>query len=533
MDAMECDVPLEVDVYELLWRARVKCWIPETVVFKYGRLDSWFFCTSERHQPKIKRKRDYTVRRGDVVRNILDGFCAHAESDQDLVATWLSGEPGHNCHMLHLTRSSLARFLAFMKGSEAGHGVLQRWCAPFGGHSSMLRTDWSPHHFGLEMCTNWHKVNDSRHPLAQRLATFDGGVRHVTNTSVVNQNLHAKVELLNTELARCIDEQQPGSKVWYMQCNFKPCADGRVRFIWCSKLVLESTDETGFAIEREEGSDASIAELFARSPDKPFQQPLAAKWDGHSTPCDGSVFHIPKPGMSSFREPSWWGAEKLVGITNLLPSASEPPRRAGLPRVWKVENVQQAIYPQPPPPAPPILPRPKPTAEEEEDAEFAEIEEERRQRAAEVAAAELAAAKAAAAEAAEAAAAAVDAAASEGEAPYTELSPRLPALTASGASSHRSTTIPPPQPLVPGSSLEIPRSMARAVRMYQQGSCPSGLYSPRGMFKSPRASGIAGGAMAPSVPHSATSSAVPSPRPFRASGREGSTTVSFQEATSA
>ena len=60
--------------------------------------------------------------------------------------------------------------------------------------------------------------------------TFDGKVRHVSVTSVVNQNLHAKVEQLNTEIARRINElQSPGSKVWQLQCNFKPCAGARAR----------------------------------------------------------------------------------------------------------------------------------------------------------------------------------------------------------------------------------------------------------------------------------------------------------------
>ena len=170
MDFLDCDVPIEVDAYEVLWRARVRVHLPETIVFKYGRLDSWFFCMRERHggAPKIKRKRDYTVRRGDVVQNILDSFCAQAESEHDIVATWIAGQPNENCRVLHLTRGTLERFLRHVKGDETAHGMLQRWCAPFGGHSSMLRTDWTPHHFGLEMCTNWHSVRAT--PRARRLS---------------------------------------------------------------------------------------------------------------------------------------------------------------------------------------------------------------------------------------------------------------------------------------------------------------------------------------------------------------------------
>jgi hypothetical protein len=130
-------------------------------VFKFGRLDSWFFTAVARRKeqlPRIKRKRDYTVRRGDIVKTIIDSFCAQAASDNDLVATWISGIPNENCRVLHLTKKSLPQFLAFIKHAQKGHGVLQRWCAPFGGHSTMLRTEWSPHFFSLEMCTNWHSV---------------------------------------------------------------------------------------------------------------------------------------------------------------------------------------------------------------------------------------------------------------------------------------------------------------------------------------------------------------------------------------
>lgn len=334
---MQGDVAIEIDAYELLWRSRVRVHLPETIVFKFGRLDAWFFASFDRkgQPPRIKRKRDYTVRRGDVVDKIIDSFCAHATSEQDLVATWVSGPPGENCRVLHLTKKTLAQFLAFIKHTQKGHGVLQRWCAPFGGHSTMLRTEWSPHYFGLDQCTNWHPVSDQRQPLGERLATFEGECRHVTRTSVVNENLHRKVEQLNAEIARRIDEQQQSAKVWQLQCNWKPCADGAVRLIWCSRLVLEPTAHDGFAIDREEieGVSASLtSSAFTAEPAERFVAPVAAKWDGGSTPCDGSIFHIPLPGMTSFREPTWWRAERLVGITNLLPSATAPGAKPSLPR---------------------------------------------------------------------------------------------------------------------------------------------------------------------------------------------------------
>ena len=366
MDTLKCDVPLDVDVYELLWRSRVRVYMPETVVFKYGRLEHWFFSVGNHkkgHLPKIKRKRDITVRRGDVFANIVESFCAGA-SDQDLVATWISGEAGEPCNVLHLTCRSLQKFLAHQKSDQKGHGVLQRWSAPFGGHSTTLRTDWSPHYFSLEMCTNWMLVNDQRRPIHERLATFEGNCRQITTTSVVNENLHAKVQQLNDTIAKKITDQQDGAKVWRLQCNFKPCADGGIAFMWCSKLVLEETDNTGFAIDHdEEDYLSSVASsprvLKAETPasiysgtssiysklgkDEVFHSPRARKWDGKSIERDGTIFHIPNHGMTNFREPTWWGANRLTGITQPLP---EPPLggKTRLGPTWQMASVQSEVY---------------------------------------------------------------------------------------------------------------------------------------------------------------------------------------------
>ena len=67
--------------------------------------------------------------------------------------------------------------------------------------------------------------------------------------------------------------------------------------------------------------------IYVPPPDAPFQPPLAQSWNGKARPADGSIFHIPLPGMTSFREPTWWHADKAVsiGVTNPLPSATEPP----------------------------------------------------------------------------------------------------------------------------------------------------------------------------------------------------------------
>lgn len=346
LDALDDVVPLEIKIYELLWRARVRIHLPETLVYKFGRLESWFFSVPAHSKPNdpplLKRKRDYTVRRGDTKETILHAFCAHCRSEHEIVATWVSGAPGTECRVLHLTKATLAKFLSYMP--EKGHGVLQRWVAPVANKSTLLRTDWSPHYFAVEMCTNWHSTTDPKLPLGQRLATFEGNVRHVSLTTVINQSLHAKVEQQHRVIADAIGDAMPAGKVWRLQANFKPGADGCVHFIWCSVLAIEAVDAHGFVDSRigaapapapapappppleaspphspDGGGTASTATSPALSPkigrtpappSQLYRKPRTRGWHGRPVACDGSIFHIPLPGMTTFRPPTWWQADQ-------------------------------------------------------------------------------------------------------------------------------------------------------------------------------------------------------------------------------
>lgn len=160
MDALQDEVPVVVDIFESLWRAQAHIHIPETIVYRYGKLESWYFNaigSRSGEAPLVKRKRNFTIWRGDVVERICTLFCSGAKHKDDVVGTFVQGEPGADCQVLHLTASSLEKFMKHVP--DKGHGVLQRWVPPFGGHAALLRTDWSPHFFGLDMRVNWHSVH--------------------------------------------------------------------------------------------------------------------------------------------------------------------------------------------------------------------------------------------------------------------------------------------------------------------------------------------------------------------------------------
>jgi hypothetical protein len=317
------------------------------------------------------------------------------------------------------------------------------------------------------------QVGDSRVPLAERLATFDGNVRHVTQTSEVNENLRARVESMSASIARRIDAVHPGSKVWRLQLNSKACADGLVRLIWCSKLVQEPTDATGFVVEDVGSPNASLTSSIADQGMRKYQPPVARSWHGGVTACDGSIFHIPLPGMTTFREPSWWSADHAVGLTGLLPSVAEPPaRRESLARVWRVHEVQQSIYASVQPARDGASSARSHEGGHEDEASRGAAEA--APRAPHADAAELVADGSSARRLAARPRRHVDGGGGGGGGGggFTERSPRLPRIGGGELT-------PRGGGLMGGAEPSMPKSMARAVRMYQQDERPSGLFQPK------------------------------------------------------
>lgn len=208
--ALEDEVQLEVTLFELLWKSGARVNIPDTLTYKYGKLESWYFNakSAKRNEvPLVKRRRDNKVKSGDVIGRLVEAFCA-GKDDDDVVGVWVNAEPGERCIVLHLTKRNFASFLR--DAPRRGHGVLQKWVAPFGGRNCHLRADWSPHSFNIELRTNWHLVSGpttvARPPIAERLATFEGGVRDVSSATVVNKHVHHYVVQTCEHIAEVLDE---------------------------------------------------------------------------------------------------------------------------------------------------------------------------------------------------------------------------------------------------------------------------------------------------------------------------------------
>ena len=147
---------------------------PGHVGLQVRRLDAWFFVSVG----QLKQKKNQTVVSQNVFDKVRAAFCDGLRHVNDIAAVWAGGAPGSPARILHITRDNLLPFLLEMP--DKGHGVLQRWITPTTEHNTLVRAMWTPHVFELECRQNSLSMHDHRHPLAERLATFEGDRPHVS-----------------------------------------------------------------------------------------------------------------------------------------------------------------------------------------------------------------------------------------------------------------------------------------------------------------------------------------------------------------
>jgi hypothetical protein len=188
MIALDDEAPISVEVYEELWRSKARVFLPDTIVYKYGRLDSWFFASESKDggPPVIKKKSRSTMTNSGVLDMVIERLCYRAEGARAVVAVWVGGhDPGENCQVLHLSAQTLERFLK--STPDKGHGILQKFVPPMQAgavlQNSMVRASWSPHVCSLELRRNLHGLYDPKVALAHRTATFDGTSRDMATQS--------------------------------------------------------------------------------------------------------------------------------------------------------------------------------------------------------------------------------------------------------------------------------------------------------------------------------------------------------------
>ena len=234
--SLQDEVPILIDIYEELWRSNAPVHLPDTVVWRHSRVESWFFTSRETQHPVIKKKRVHTMHNPEIMQHVLHCFgkplhLRDGSNPSEIVARWIGGPTdGSPCNILHLTKDSLKEFVTTVH--EKGTGVLQRF-VPHAGPSYSLRADWNPHFLSVEGRTNENAVGDTRVVLAERYATFEGPCRS-TRVAGVNNHLRKEVERISSIITSSIENLVlPAHKVCRLQLTFVHDDRGCVWLSWC------------------------------------------------------------------------------------------------------------------------------------------------------------------------------------------------------------------------------------------------------------------------------------------------------------
>ena len=83
--------PVVVELFELLWKSGARVPIPDTLVYKFGRLDAWFFVSKS---GQLKQKKNQTVVSQNVFDKVRAAFCDGLRHANDIAAVWAGGAPG-------------------------------------------------------------------------------------------------------------------------------------------------------------------------------------------------------------------------------------------------------------------------------------------------------------------------------------------------------------------------------------------------------------------------------------------------------
>jgi len=225
------DEPIVLGVYEELWRANARVRIPDTVVWKLGKISAWFFTSKAdgKDGPKLMRKASTTLRQ-DINTKVFEAFTkGFTGGAHDACARYIGSKAqGAPACVVHLTTEGLRDFL-FTKGNELkGHGVLQRWLAPPGDNAVGARCVWSSHRCGIEVMQNSHSHRDARVKLDERLATFEGPCRSAAAVPNLTVNTRRSATELCDQAASALDALlMPMRRVWALELSL--VSDTKVR----------------------------------------------------------------------------------------------------------------------------------------------------------------------------------------------------------------------------------------------------------------------------------------------------------------
>eukprot|EP00736_Rhodelphis_marinus_P011412 Rmarinus@m.1717 len=228
--------------------------IPDTFVFKYQRPAAWYFAENGR----IVKKDDRNLLSNQFIVNRLQqraqqqgvepvAYYIHVSEREDGT---LSPEIEYfdaaslDDFMKYRTKHSNGIVQGFIAGptkSPGGSGT----SAPARSHSSILRLWWTNSFTTVEVCTNIHTISDSKVPLSDRLATFDGS-EHLSTKHIISSDtaLWREAQAHTGRIVAHISELLPPDYFIKSIClYFKVGMNERLYLLWCNQIRLGNSNK--------------------------------------------------------------------------------------------------------------------------------------------------------------------------------------------------------------------------------------------------------------------------------------------------
>jgi len=275
--------------FELLWSKDElnfgpSVYVPDTVVYRYGKPYSWYFTGID---GKMKKKNKTNL----VNQRIEEAFTKRVVGC-DLVACYIEtingvpadadapASPYATSRIEYLDRKGLHDFLYNRFKQESG--ILQRFVEPQGTSNTMVRAIWSPKVCLLERRQNVNQLADARFGLYERAVTYEGPEFLSVAAPLRGAILPSAVQALCEDIVSHISEvSYQKSQIARMVLNFKIDSRERIWLLYSSSIRLASE------MTAQRGMGGSVQVAAPLNIDNVVKLPLHVKLDNKASHEEG------------------------------------------------------------------------------------------------------------------------------------------------------------------------------------------------------------------------------------------------------
>lgn len=262
-------------LFELLWKKDLcnelsgALRIPDTVLYKCNIPSVWYFTSVD---GTIKRKTKAKVNREHIYEEftkkkcpsgIVASYIVDLPVSQSLEVEGQDSDSQEDVRTTieYLDHDGLRDFL-FNRQREVRDGILQRFIAPKGDSSNMLRAMWSPKVTLLERRVNRLKLSDTRYDMYERAVTFEGPDFHSDIQPVRGSQLISTVhEIADSMVEHVGVVTNDRIHISRLALNFKIDDRDRLWLLFASSVRLRDELERSNEKDRSEMTRQGLANM--------------------------------------------------------------------------------------------------------------------------------------------------------------------------------------------------------------------------------------------------------------------------------